>query len=68
MEKKKTYLMIVSQQLVKKINCIIADESLVFGIDKSMPVFLGKPSEDIVVLGVELNVIFIKVFKKIVRA
>ena len=63
-----TYLMIISQQLIKKINCLITDESLVFGIDKSMPVFLGKPPKDVVVLGVEFNVIFVKVLKKIVRA
>lgn len=60
--------MIISQQLIEEIDCIVAYESLVFGIDESMPVLLGKSPEDVVVLGVELNVIFIKVFKKIVGA
>lgn len=60
--------MIISQQLVKKINCIIADKSLVFGIDKPMPIFLGKPSQNVVILGVEFNVVFIEVLEKIICA
>jgi hypothetical protein len=35
-----THLMVVSQQLIQEINSLVADKSLVLGVDKTMPVLL----------------------------
>lgn len=56
--------MIVLQELVKKVNSFIADESLVLGIHKRMPWFLGESREYFIILGIQLNIVLVKIFKE----
>lgn len=54
-----TYLMVIAQELVKKINGIIADESLVFCVNEGMPIFLWESPQYIIILRIQLDIIFI---------
>ena len=65
---KMSYLMIVPQQLVKKIYGIVAYESLIFRIDETVPIFLWESSKYVVVLGIQVDIILIQVFEQVVRA
>jgi len=60
------YLMIITQQLVQKVNGLGSDKPLVLGIHKALPALLRKPTKNVVVLLVELNVIFVEVFEEVV--
>lgn len=62
----KSYLMIVAQQLVQKVNGLGTDKPLVLGIHKALPALLRKPTKNVVVLLVELDVIFVEVFEEVV--
>jgi hypothetical protein len=57
--------MIVSQQLVQKVNGIVADEPLVVCIDERMPRLFRIPAQYIVVLGIELNVVLVKIVEQV---
>ena len=58
--------MIVSQQLIQKVNGFRADEALIVGVDKALPALPGESAQNVVVLCVELNVVFVKVLKQLV--
>lgn len=58
--------MIISKQFVKEVNGFWADKTLVFRVHKALPGFLGEPAEDVVVLGVQLDVVLVQVFKELV--
>lgn len=60
-----SYLVVISQKLVQKVQRIVADESLVFRIDKMVPVLLRETSQNIIVLGVELNIILVKIIEQL---
>jgi hypothetical protein len=60
--------MIVSEQFVEKVESIVTDEPLVLCVHEAVPVLFGEPAEDVVVLGVELNIIFVQILKKIICA
>ena len=60
--------MVISQQLVKKIDCIVTDESLVLCIHKTMPILLGKPPKYVIVLSIKLDIVFVKILKQVVSA
>lgn len=60
--------MVIAQQLVKEVNSLVANESLVVGIDETVPRLLLKTSEDVIVLSIQLNLILIEVVKKFVGA
>lgn len=62
------YLVVVPQQLVEKVNGFIRDKTLVFRGDKAVPGLLLKAAEDVVVLGVELNLVAIEVVEEVVGA
>ena len=59
--------MIISQQPIQKADRIRADETLVFWVDETLPALFWESSEDIVVLCIQLDVITIEIFKKIIR-
>ena len=61
-----SYLMVISQQLVKEIDRIITDESLVLCIHKTMPILLGKSPKYVIILSIKLDVVFVKILKQVV--
>jgi hypothetical protein len=67
-EKRATCLVVISQELIQKINSFVTDKSLILRIDEAVPVFLGESSENIVILSIELNFILVEVVKKIFSA
>ena len=58
--------MIVSEEFVKKVDGLWANEALIVSVHKALPRFLGESAEDVVVLSVKLDVIFVEVFKELV--
>lgn len=61
------YLVIISEQLVQKVDCIITHKPLVLRVDKAVPVLSWESSEDIVILSIELYIVPVEVFKKVIR-
>lgn len=64
----KKYLMIVSEQVIKEVDCIAANKSLIFRIHEAIPTFLWKPSQYIIILGVKVDVVFVQILEQVVRA
>lgn len=62
-----TYLMIIPQQLIQKINSIIANEPLILLIDKRMPILLREPPQNIIVLRVQLDIVLVQIIEQILR-
>ena len=60
--------MIITQQFVKKVDCIITDESLIVGIDESMPALLWKATKNIIVLRIKLDVVLVEIVEQVFRA
>ncbi len=60
-----TYLMIISKQFIQKIDSLAADKSLIFGINETMPTLLLESTEDIVVLGIQLDLVLVQVVKQV---
>ena len=58
--------MVISQQLVEKIDCIVTDESLILCIHKTMPILLGKSPKYIVILSIKLDIVFVKILEQVV--
>ena len=59
------YLMVVSQQFVQKVNRLVTDEALVFVIDEAMPTFLRESAQDIIVLGIKVDLILVQILKEV---
>jgi len=51
--------MVISEQFIDEVDGVVADESLVIGVDETVPVLLRKSSQDVVVQLVEFDVIFV---------
>jgi hypothetical protein len=62
-----SYLVVISQQLVEKVNCIIADKSLVVGVDKRVPGLLRVPRQYVIVLCIKFNIVLVEIVKQILR-
>ena len=62
------YLMIIAQQLVEKVDGVIADKALVFRVDEAVPILLREPPKDIIILCIKFDVIFVKILEQIVSA
>lgn len=60
-----SYLVIVTQQLVQKVDSLIAHEPCVILIDETMPALLRKPPEDIIVLSIQFNVVLVEIIEQI---
>ena len=58
--------MIIFQKLVQEIQGIIGDKLLVVGSDKLMPALLRESSENIIILGVKLDVVLVQVVEKLI--
>ena len=65
---KRSYRVVISQQLVQKVNGLVADKPLVLGIDKAVPRLLLEAAENVVVLRVQLNLVLVNVVKQVVGA
>lgn len=57
--------MVISQQLIQEIDSLVGDKSRVLGVHETVPVLLWESAEDIVVLGIQLNLILVKVVKQV---
>lgn len=60
------YLMVVFEQLVQEVNSLVADEALVFASDEAVPWLLLESTKDIVVLGIELDLVLVEVVKQVI--
>jgi hypothetical protein len=56
---------VVAEQLVQEVNGIVADKSLVVGVDERVPWLLGVPAENVVVLSIQLNVVLVEVVEQV---
>lgn len=61
-------LVVVAQQLVQKVDGFVGDEPLVLRRDEAVPGLLLETAENVVVLGVELNLVLVEVLKELVSA
>ncbi len=59
-------LMIITQEFVKEVNSIIADESSILFVYEIGPRLLGEPAKNVVVLRIEFNIVFVKVFEQFI--
>ena len=66
--KKTGYLVVISQQLVQEVYCLRTNEPLIIGVDEALPAFLRESAENVIVLLIQLDVIFVEVFKQIICA
>lgn len=60
--------MVVTQQLVKEVNGLVANEPLIVGIHEAVPGLLLKAAQDIIILCIQLNLVLIQVVKQIISA
>lgn len=58
--------MIVSQQFVEEVNSLVTNESLILGVDKTVPSLLLEAAEDFIVLGIKLDLVLVQVVEQIV--
>lgn len=58
--------MVISEELVKEINRLRANKSLVVSIDEALPWLLWESAEDVVVLGVKLDIVAVQIFKEFI--
>lgn len=56
--------MIISQEFIKEVDSFFADKALVIRVDKRMPRLAGETGEDIVILGVEFDIVTVQVFEE----
>jgi hypothetical protein len=64
----KTYLVVVSQQLVQEVDGLVAHEALVFAGNEAVPGLLLESAQNIVVLRIELDFVLVEVVEQIVRS
>lgn len=62
----KTYLVVISQQLIKEIDGFVRDKALVLSADKRVPGLLAETAENVIVLGVELNLVLVEVLEELI--
>ena len=60
--------MVVTQQLVQEVNRLVGHEALVLGVDEVVPGFLLEAAEDVIVLGVQLDLVLVEIVEQLVRA
>lgn len=65
---RKTYRMVVAQQLIQEINSFVAHEALVLRVDEAVPGLLLEAAEDVVILGVEFDLVLVQVVEQVVGA
>jgi len=58
--------MIVAQKLVQEVNSFIRYKSLVLGINEAVPRLPLESAQNIVVLGVELNIVLVKIVEELI--
>lgn len=57
--------MVISKQLVQEINGIIAYESLIVGVDERVPGLFRVPTEYVIVLCIEFNVVLVEIIEQV---
>ncbi len=60
--------MVISQQLIQKVNRISTDKPLILRVHEALPALLGKSAEDVVILRVQLDVVLVQIIKQVLRA
>ena len=58
--------MVVSEELIEEVDGFIGHESLVLRCDEAVPWLLLESSQDVIVLSVELDLVFVEVIEEIV--
>lgn len=61
-------LVVITKKLVEEVYGFVTDESLIVRIYELFPRLLRIPAQNIVVLSVEFDVVFIEVIEEIIRA
>jgi hypothetical protein len=59
---------VVTQQFVQKVDSLVAHKALVFRGDEAVPLLLGEPPNDVVVLGVKFYLVLVQVVEEVVGA
>lgn len=57
--------MVVSQKLVKEVNSLVADETLVLSVNKRVPRLAREARENVIILRVQLNIVLVQVLKEL---
>ena len=57
--------MVISQQSIQEVQHLVADKSLVVRVHETLPALLGKSPEDVVVLLIQLDFVFVEVVKQV---
>lgn len=60
--------MVISQELVKEVNCFLADKSLVVGIYKGVPGLPWEAGEYFIILGIKFDIVLVQVLKELLGA
>lgn len=61
-------LVVVAEKLVKEVDGLVGNKALVLRRDEAVPGLLLEAAENVVVLGIELNLVFVEVLKELVGA
>lgn len=65
---KRSYLVVISQQLIQEVDSLVAHKPLVLSSDEAVPRLPGEPADDVVVLGVELYLVLVQVIEEVIGA
>ena len=65
--RRESLLVVVPKQLVEEVDGLVRDEALVLARDEAAPRLALVPSEDVVVLRVEVDIVFLEVGVQLVR-
>lgn len=60
--------MVVTQELVKEVNSLLAHEALIISSDERVPRLAGKARKDLVVLRIQLDIVLVQVLEKLFRS
>lgn len=58
--------MIITQELVQEVNSFVGHKPLVLGIDKAVPRLPLESAKNVVVLGVQLDIVLVKIVEELV--
>lgn len=60
--------MVVTQQFIEEINGFVRDKTLIFRCDEAVPRFLLESSQNIIILGIQFDLVLVKIVEQIVGA
>lgn len=63
-----SFLVIVAKEFVEEIDRFVGDETLVLRRDKAMPWLLLETSQNVIILGIQFNLVLVEVVKEVIGA